>query len=873
MKDKTIKKVLVVGSGPIVIGQAAEFDYSGTQVCLALREEGVKTVLLNSNPATIQTDESVADKIYFEPMNCKVLEKIIKIEKPDGVIATAGGQTALNLATGLKSKVKFLGTGLESIKKGEDRGLFCSVMNKLGQPILPSKIVSTIKQGVGFVEKIKYPVIIRSLYTLGGTGSGVAHCKKELEEKLIKGFESSPEKKVLLEKSVSGWGELEYEVVRDAQGNKLMVCAMENIDPMGVHTGESIVVAPLQTISDKDHQKMRWAALEIVEELDIKGGCNVQFAYDYKSGNYYVIEVNPRLSRSSALASKATGYPIAWISAKIALGYTLPEIINPITGKTACFEPALDYVVIKMPKWPDDKFSDMNKQIGMTMKSTGETMAIGRSFEEAMYKAIAGLDFKQDIFYQNIKINNLQICKKLATPTTDRINTIFQAIAGGVSVDQISKITRVHSWFVNKFYKLHKEKEKIKKDITVYKMVDSCAGEFTAITPYFYSTRGVENEAGSLNGPKVIIIGSGPIKIGQGIEFDYLTVHAVKALNKLGIKAIIINNNPETVSTDFSISDRLYFEPLSWEFVSKVIENEKDGLLGVMVQFGGQTAINLAEDIANSGTKILGTSFESINLAENRQMTAELLGDLDIEMPVWKIANNKKELSEHIKKIGFPLLIRPSFVIAGEGMILAHKQEDLSSYWSELPEEFSKPFLIDSFLADAKEVDIDFISNGKQVLSFVLEQIEPTGIHSGDSHCVYPPQSLSKDELNSLKEITDIIAKKMKIIGIGNIQCAIKDGKIYVLEINPRASRTIPFLGKALGVNLVQIAVEAVMKGELGNIDFTKSNQVYIKKPIFSLDKMVGVSNKLGPVMKSTGEMMTSGKTFDEAWEKINKKV
>lgn len=856
MKDKGIKKVLVIGSGPIIIGQAAEFDYSGTQVCLALKEEGVKTILFNSNPATIQTDTTVADKIYFEPMQADVLEKIIMREKPDGIIATAGGQTALNLAKKLSCNVRFLGTGLDAITKGEDRGLFCAIMQKIGQPVLASKIVDSVKDGVAFAKQIGYPIVIRSLYTLGGTGSGIAYSGEELQIKLIEGLNLSLEKKALVEKSVVGWGELEYEVIRDSAGNKLMICAMENIDPMGVHTGESIVVAPQQTISDADHQKMRHAALQIVEALNIQGGCNVQFAFDYKTGEYFVIEINPRLSRSSALASKATGYPIARIAAKIALGYLLPEIINPITGKTAYFEPALDYVVVKIPKWPDEKFPDMDKNIGMTMKSTGETMAIGRTFGEAMYKAIAGLELKKDILHPAALADKKIIIKKISVPNTERLGWIFKAFASGVTAGEVADISGIHSWFIHKLHNLFQQKHLVVDKINVYKMVDSCAGEFSAITPYFYSTHGMENEATFLSGPKAIILGSGPIRIGQGIEFDYLTVHAAQALKKFGIKSIIINNNPETVSTDFSVSDRLYFEPLTWEFVKKVIDNEKDGLLGVFVQFGGQTAINLANKIHDYGIQILGTSAFHIELAENRQKTAELAEHLGLKMPTWKTANNKAELVDCIAQVGFPLLIRPSFVIAGEGMILAHNLAELSTYLPELSEKFSKPFLVDSFLAEAKEIDIDLISNGSKTVCFILEQIEPAGVHSGDSHSVFPAQSLTKAQINQLQAIANLVAKKFKIKGFGNIQCAIKGNDIFVLEINPRASRTVPFLCKALQKSLVPMAVKAIIKGNFVSKKIKSLKKVYIKKPVFSLEKMTGVSKTLGPVMKSTGEAM-----------------
>lgn len=1559
------KKILIIGSGPIVIGQAAEFDYSGTQACMAAREERVETVLVNSNPATIQTDPDIADKVYIEPLQPKFIEKILEIERPDGILATAGGQTGLNLASKLfemgilqKYNVRFLGTDYKSIQLGEDRGLFKLQMEKIGQPVLPAKSVSSVEEGMEFVEQIGFPVILRVAFTLGGTGGNTAFNFKDLKEKLDLAIKTSPVGQVLLEKSVLGWGEFEYEMLRDHMGNKICVCNMENIDPMGVHTGESMVIAPSQTLSDQDHQKLRTAALEIVESLNICGGCNVQFAFNRDTGEYYVIEVNPRLSRSSALASKATGYPIARVHTKIALGKTLPEITNDITGKTAFFEPALDYVVIKIPRWPDDKFPELDKTIGVTMKSTGEVMAIGRSFEEAMYKAIVSLDLKYEIwgskfaeivkqktditflknspenlriaakfetkpeisaflakqgvghyisdeeyfsaqkvykmlgfdpfvdflvtttvdfdgsgsapyrvdlgksahgiiynpkldkyaviqpilhtqkflsvggFVNNVKnplgwikeleqevglmpedldfilplaklvnvieneglragyetifyyaettqnqlqsssegqavwlsleeiqnqwsgyyevfekndrwlyshvrqlltqidpqklqsikslqkqnlplfgeyiraeiakqkspfenlqavlfdmdgvllsssnlsfnlkqagfdvgkvdtfigeffsceeftqtligqkdlkqilpphldkldwsktvdefldfwfetdggyigenllvaklLQNLGIPLYIATnqekhrlkylvknrfslrnseyvkkygvyfkdyfascrlgalksdpmyfknvaeqlrldpkkilliddnvefvkvagqvglqtifyqagdnllakilpllginlnPNTTRLKSIFESFAIGVTPDQITEITHIHPWFTHKLYSLYEVKDDIFNGINCYKMVDTCAGEFEAKTPYFYSTHGLENEAteqlyyqfepnfdylidkakkdgrelvldavvlnqenkvfvqkrraerkflpncwgvigghfdgdssikeglnkiiqeetgwqldriisllevrdwefagtkkrtlvfdvsvkGDLSMPrlqldkvngflwisknelplfyenqnynerlmyhvckkglemhneprKVIILGSGPIRIGQGVEFDYLTVHAVQALQKKGIKAIIINNNPETVSTDYSTSDRLYFEPLTPDFVEKIVQNEKDGLLGVIVQFGGQTAINLAEPLQNRGIKILGTTAEAIHLAENRQKTGELIGELGYRMPDWRIAWSRQEVLQKVEELQYPVLLRPSFVLGGEGMRIVYSRAEVLKYLDQyastfetafesenidnlnflvssatdgygddefnqqtlsLQKRFVKPLLIDQFLDEAIEVDIDFISDGEKTYCFILEQLDKAGIHSGDSACVFPAQNLSKTIQDKLVQITRDVSKAFGVIGIGNLQCAIKDGEIFVIEVNPRASRTVPFVSKCLGFSLTELATNVILGDKLPEFDFDldyyknpeyawslKQEVVYkeqpirkikpkfvaIKWPVFCLEKLTGVSQKLGPLMKSTGEAMTVGKTFDEAYRK-----
>lgn len=864
---KKLKSVLVIGSGPIVIGQAAEFDYSGTQACLALKEEGVTSIVVNPNPATIQTDKEIADKVYLEPLTVESLAEIIKKEKPDGLIATVGGQTALNLATNLSKEgilkrynVQVLGTDILSITLGEDRNKFAQKMKEIHQPVLPSLAVKTYLKASLFVKRIGFPVIIRSAYTLGGKGSSVAYNKNDFEEKVKNGLKMSPIGQVLIEKSVLGWGEFEYEMVRDSFGNSISVCSMENLNPMGVHTGESIVVAPVQTISDDNHQMLRSAAFKIIEALNIKGSCNVQFALNQHTGEYYVIEVNPRLSRSSALASKATGYPIAKVATKIALGYTLPEIRNEITGKTAFFEPSLDYLVIKIPRWPFDKFPALNQELGISMKSTGEVMAIARSFEEALQKAIDSLDMKEDIFISNKSLSRTKILEKLKLPTGGQLGLIIAAVKKGISVQQIHTTTGIHLWFLTKICKLVIEKNH-KKEKKVFKMFDTCSGEFAALTPYFYSTYGEENEAGSLVGPKVIILGSGPIRIGQGIEFDYMTVHTVKALKAAGIKSIIVNNNPETVSTDYSISDRLYFEPLTIEYVKHILKNEKKGLLGVITQFGGQTALNLTSEIEKLGVKVLGTSEHSIMEAEDRAVCSNELSRIGLNVPKWTSAKSKEEVLDKCLEIGFPLLLRPSYVLAGEGMIIAKNKKDVENYLSIVPENvFDNPLLIDQFIDNAKELDIDFISDSVNTKAFILEQVEPTGVHSGDSICIFPAQSLSKKLVYELEEITDTIAKKFGIIGLGNIQVAIHANKIFILEINPRASRTIPFLSKALGISLVSEAIKVLLGNPLSkeSLHTIPNGLIFTKKPVFSFDKLSDLDTTLGPVMKSTGEIMTA---------------
>lgn len=875
---KKIKKVLIIGSGPIIIGQAAEFDYSGTQACLSFREAGIKTVLVNSNPATIQTDHEISDIVYIEPLTPTFLEKIIIKERPDSLIATVGGQIGLNLAVALsdlgilkKYSVQVIGTDIKSIKIGEDRKLFKLLMNKIHQPMIPSRAVSNISSSVNFANKNGFPVIIRSAFNLGGKGSGIAQNKRELERKVQDGLNASPIKQVLVEKSAVGWSEIEYEIIRDKIGNKICVCNMENIDPMGVHTGDSIVVAPSQTLSNDDYQLLRTAAFSIVDAIDIQGACNVQFAFNQKTGQYYVIEINPRLSRSSALASKATGYPIARIAAKISLGKTLPEITNDITGKTAFFEPTVDYLVVKIPRWPDDKFNQINQDIGITMKSTGEVMAIGRSFEEALFKAIASLDIKNDVFTFSDHLSKKDIKQLLIYPTMRRLSSIFTAFKLGFSNKSISRLTNINPWFIYKMRSLYFNREKIENKIEVFKMVDTCSAEFEAKTPYFYSTFGSQNEAISLPGPKVIILGSGPIRIGQGIEFDYLTVHAIKALREKGIKTIIINNNPETVSTDYSISDRLYFEPLTKDFIMRIIENEQNGLVGVIPQFGGQTAINQVDGLAAAGIKILGTPPASIQIAEDRNLTAQRIKKLGYLIPSWEIGLSKEEIILKAKLLGYPVLIRPSFVIGGEGIIIAHSEKEVLDHLNRLPTEiFNKSILIDKFLENALEVDIDVVCDGKQTLSFILEQIESAGIHSGDSSCVFPPQNLDITLQTKLQELAHTISLDFGILGLANIQCAIIDKKIYVLEINPRGSRTVPFLSKCLGFSLAKLATQIIMGEKLPKSIKTIQQLVAVKTPVFSFDNLDDLSQSLGPLMKSTGEKMSFGRNYEESYSKNN---
>ncbi|MEO8285090.1 MAG: carbamoyl-phosphate synthase large subunit [Chloroflexota bacterium] len=923
-KDPSIRKVLIIGSGPIVIGQAAEFDYAGTQACIAVREEGVEVVLVNSNPATIQTDPGTADRVYIEPLTVESVAAIIRKERPDGLIASMGGQTALNLAMDLEIDgvleecgVRVLGTSTYSIRLAEDRQLFADLMVERGQPVLAHRSVSDLWEAVDFAERHGFPLVARAAFCLGGTGSGHAENMQELELLVTDGLKQSPVGSVLLERSVKGWAEVEYEVLRDADDNAIIVCNMENMDPMGIHTGESIVVAPSQTLSDADYQRLRTASLEIVRSLDVRGGCNCQFSLNQQTGDFTIIEVNPRLSRSSALASKATGYPIARVAAKIALGYTLAELRNDITGASACAEPALDYVVVKLPRWPFDKFRNVDQRIGMTMKSTGEVMAIGRTFEQAFLKALRSLDTRSAWPQVSDAWTQERISQCLAQPTHERPTAIYNALAQGWSVEQIAELTHIHPWFLTRFARIWDAECEMRKPgwldgaglterlltakqmgfsdahidsltgaysadaVTqlrsrlnvrpTYKMVDTCAGEFAASTPYFYSCYEHEDEAGPLEGQKVIVLGSGPIRIGQGIEFDYSSVHAVEALKAAGIKAIVINNNPETVSTDYHLSNRLYFEPLTLEEVLNVVEHEKEGLLGVIAQFGGQTALNLIQPLSQAGVTILGTSPESIAATEDRDTMARLCEELNIPVPAWSIARSQDELEAFAPQIGFPVLVRPSYVLGGRGMRIVYGQDELRNYLQNLGSGLREhPVLIDRFLEDAIEVDVDGVSDGHDIFTVVMQQLEKAGIHSGDSACVYPPQTLSSDVVAQVVEYTRSLARHLSVVGLINVQYAVKDGVVYLLEVNARASRTVPFASKATGVPLATIATRLITGVPLRDIEIKprQDGNVSVKAVVLPFDKFPGLLPVLGPEMQSTGETMGVGPTFETALAK-----
>ncbi|MFH0737499.1 MAG: carbamoyl-phosphate synthase large subunit [Candidatus Micrarchaeota archaeon] len=900
------KKVLVIGSGPIVIGQSAEFDYSGTQACRALREEGVQVVLVNSNPATIQTDKDTADIVYIEPLTAQVIEKIIGKEKPDALIATMGGQTALNLAMELhrsgalkKHGVRFLGTDAKAIDMAESREKFNALMRKLGMPILPGKVVGDVEGGVKAASEIGYPIIVRPSFTLGGTGGGTVYNEEDLRKLLDLAIRMSMTGEALVEKSAIGWGEFEYEVVRDSMGNAEIICNMENIDPMGVHTGESIVIAPSQTLSDPDHQMLRDAAIKITEGIGIQGGCNVQFAFDQETGRFTVIEVNPRLSRSSALASKATGYPIARVAAKIALGYSLPEIKNAITGTSASFEPALDYVVIKIPRWPFDKFPKTSRVIGTQMKSTGEVMAIGRTFAEALNKAIRSLDVKIP--------KDIDPDGHLFPPTDLRIFALMEAMRRGRDVEELYQKTKINRWFLRRIEDLvalesRISKEKMGKELMLeakragfsdaqiaaltksdelavrslrksfnilptYKIVDSCAGEFEALTPYFYSVYEDENEAVPLGGKKIVVIGSGPIRIGQGIEFDYCCTHAAFALRDLGYSSIMINNNPETVSTDFDSSDRLYFEPLTFEDVLNIIENEKPD--GVIVQLGGQTSINLAEPLSRAGAKILGTHIDGIDIAEDRERFRELAQKLDIVQPDNGVASSEPAALEVASRIGYPIVVRPSYVIAGRAMEIVRNDEELRRYIHEAVDvSMKRPVLIDKYLDNAIECEVDAVCDGEKVfIGGLMEHIEPAGVHSGDANIVLPSIRLNDSDKRTLVDHTEKIAKALGIVGLVNIQFVVKDETVYILEANPRASRTVPFVSKAIGVQLTKLAVAAMLGHKLPGIR-PRVNHYSVKSVVFPFLKLMGTDIKLGPEMRSTGETMGIGKSFEMAYYK-----
>ncbi|MDQ6694026.1 MAG: carbamoyl-phosphate synthase large subunit [Chloroflexota bacterium] len=905
--------MLIIGSGPIVIGQAAEFDYAGTQACLACREEGIEVVLVNSNPATIQTDPNTADAVYIEPLTVESLTEIIRKERPDGLIATMGGQTALNLTMDLERSgilqecgVRTLGTSTYSIRMAEDRQMFADLMTDRGQPVLSHISVTDVWEAREFAIRHGLPLVVRAAFCLGGTGSGHASTLQELEELVASGLEESPVSSVLLERSVAGWSEIEYEVLRDARGNSIIVCNMENMDPMGIHTGESIVVAPSQTLSDGDYQRLRTASLEIVRALDVRGGCNCQFAFNPQTGEIAIIEVNPRLSRSSALASKATGYAIARVAAKIALGYTLAELRNDITGASGCAEPALDYVVVKLPRWPFDKFRNVDHHIGMMMKSTGEVMAIGRSFEQAFLKALRSLDTRSSWLEVSAAWTPERIRDCLANPTHERPSAIYNAIAQGWSVDEIVEVSHIHPWFITRIVNIYKMEQRCREQLSAdtlleakrmgfsddhlaslspeyapldaaqvrewrrqlgimptYKMVDTCAAEFKATTPYFYSTYEYEDEAEALAGPKVIVLGSGPIRIGQGIEFDYSAVHAVEALKEAGIKAIVINNNPETVSTDYHLSDRLYFEPLVLEEVMNVVEHERDGLLGVMAQFGGQTALNLIQPLVQAGVHIMGTSPESIAATEDRKQMGAVCDELSIPTPDWAIVQSQDELQTFVPQMGFPVLVRPSYVLGGRGMRIIYGEQELRVYLGVLGANLRRhPVLIDQFLEDAIEIDVDGVSDGRDVFTVVMEQLEKAGVHSGDSSCVYPPQTLSADVLEQVERYTLGLARHLNIKGHINIQYAVKDDKVYLLEVNARASRTVPFASKATSIPLARIATRLMLGVPLSEMDVhlpEPNGRVYVKAVVLPFNKFPALSRLLGPEMQSTGEAMGVG--------------
>ncbi len=922
-----IEKVMVIGSGPIIIGQAAEFDYSGTQACRALKEEGYKVVLINSNPATIMTDEKMADRVYIEPITLQTVSKILRGERPQGIIATLGGQTGLNMAVELAQSgilrelgIELLGTSLESIRLAEDRELFKETMESIGEKIAHSGTANSLAEAEAFAREAGYPIIVRPAYTLGGTGGGVAHNLEELKNIASQGLSFSIINQVLLEQSVAGYKEIEYEVVRDAKDNCIVVCNMENFDPVGIHTGDSIVVAPCQTLSDKECRMLRGASMRIIRALKIEGGCNIQFALNPDNYDYVVIEVNPRVSRSSALASKATGYPIARTAAKIAVGYGLDEIKNPITGETyACCEPTLDYVVTKVPRWPFDKFVTATRTLGTQMKATGEVMAIGRNFEESLLKAIDSLDVKLDYQLGMKSIacwSDDEIENSLKNPDDERVFVISEALERGYTTDTIFDITNIDKFFISKLKNIVSIAGELKRhtidtlsadmlkkckkygfgdsyiaNLTgtqeaavkalrsalgirpTYKMVDTCAGEFKAKTPYYYSCYDSENESQSSGKKKVVVLGSGPIRIGQGIEFDYCSVHSSLALRRLGYESIIINSNPETVSTDFDTSDKLYFEPLTRECVLDVIEREKP--LGVIVQFGGQTAINLAAPLAKVGVNILGTSIDGIDRAESRDRFMAALEKLNIPVPSGATAFSQKDAAKIARRIGFPVLVRPSYVLGGRAMEIVYNERELTEYMSAAVKVSPRhPVLIDKYIY-GKEVETDGLSDGKDTLIVgVMEHIERAGVHSGDSFAVYPTQKLSANAKQTVVKYAEQIGKELGIKGLYNIQFVIdKEDNVYVLEVNPRASRTVPILSKVTGVPMVSAATR-VMTGEtlksqgFGTGLYKESRLVTVKAPVFSFSKLTTVDIFLGPEMKSTGEVMGTDTTYAAALKK-----
>ena len=912
-----IKKVLVIGSGPIIIGQAAEFDYAGTQACRALKQEGIEVVLINSNPATIMTDKAMADKVYIEPLTLDVVKRIIQIEKPDSLLSTMGGQTGLTLSMQLAEEgfleangVKLLGADPLTIHKAEDRQAFKDTMEKINQPCIPSKVVETVEDAVDFAKEIHYPVIVRPAFTLGGTGGGIADNEEMLRDICKNGLRLSPITQVLIEKCISGWKEIEFEVIRDRKGNVITVCSMENFDPVGIHTGDIIVIAPAVTLTDREYQMLRTAAINIISELKVEGGCNCQFALHPTSMQYAVIEVNPRVSRSSALASKATGYPIAKVATRIAIGYTLDEIINQVTGKTyACFEPALDYVVVKYPKWAFDKFVYAKRTLGTQMKATGEVMAIGTSFEQAIMKAVRSIELGVDSMNMKkyAKMSLDEIMEHLKVVDDERAFQVFEALKRGVTVEELHEKTMIDCWFLNKLlnlvhleqwladgtlteqkYKLAKQYGYLDSTIermsgqkcpmhqhAVYKMVDTCAGEFKAETPYFYSTYDEENEAlqfmerTASGKKKVIVFGSGPIRIGQGIEFDYCSVHCVWTLKEMGYEAIICNNNPETVSTDFDTGDRLYFDPLTKEDVANIVQTEQP--YGVVVQFGGQTAINLTRYLSDMGVKILGTTADDIDAAEDRERFDELLAKCGIPRPAGLTVMNTEEALAAAKQLGYPVLMRPSYVLGGQNMIIAHSDKDIVEYMAIIMSHMiENPVLIDKYMMGT-EVEVDAICDGTDFLiPGIMEHVERAGIHSGDSISIYPAQNLNQKVTDTIVRYTGLLAKELHAVGLINIQYVVYNNEVYVIEVNPRSSRTVPYISKVTGIPMVDLATKIMLGETLKSLGYESGlypsgDYVAVKVPVFSFEKLQDVDTMLGPEMKSTGECLGIGRTFEDA--------
>lgn len=918
-KRTDIHKIMVLGSGPIIIGQAAEFDYSGTQACLALKEEGYEVVLVNSNPATIMTGNEIADHVYLEPLTVESVERIIRQEYPDAILPTLGGQIGLNLAielnkTGILDEfnIELLGTNLQAIDQAEDREKFKALMKQLNEPVPPSRSVNTVKEATDYAEEIGYPVIVRPAFTMGGTGGGMCKNREELERIAANGLDLSPATQCLIEKSIAGFKEIEFEVMRDAADNAMVVCSMENVDPVGTHTGDSIVVAPTQTLSDRDYEMLRDCSLKLIRALKIEGGCNVQLALDPNSYQYYIIEVNPRVSRSSALASKATGYPIAKLAAKIAVGLTLDEIKNPVTETTfAEFEPALDYVVTKIPRWPFDKFRDADRRLGSQMKATGEVMALGRNLEESLQKAVRSLEIDEDDLISETcrQASDEEVENRLVNAQDDRIFYLAEAFRRGYSLEEVHELTKIDHYFldvlmhiveieedltanVNDLETLKKAKRYGFSDLTiaklwqttpddvrqfrvdnhvvpVYKMVDTCAAEFASETPYFYSTYDEENESCKSDQKSVLVIGSGPIRIGQGVEFDYATVHCVKALQKLGYEAIVMNSNPETVSTDFSVSDKLYFEPLTLEDVLNVVDLEQPE--GVILQFGGQTAINLAAGLDTHGVRVLGTTVKDLDRAEDRELFDQAIKKLGLKQPQGDTATTPKQVKKIAHRLGYPVLVRPSYVLGGRAMEIIYSDDELDEYLSQhAPANGDHPILIDAYL-EGKECEVDAICDGENVLiPGIMEHIEQAGIHSGDSMAVYPPQSFSQKIKEQIVEITAKLAVELKCVGIMNIQFIVHQGEVYVLEVNPRASRTVPFLSKITGIPMAQVATRAIMGESLVHQGYKpglapESQNVSVKAPVFSFNKLADVDSYLGPEMKSTGEVMGTDREFEKA--------